>query len=123
MQKRPGPVKKFPIFWIYLLVLNLIAVTAIASGRGIRCGGDLVGPGYLKYEVWQRCGEPLSKDIVGEVEFGDSGIIYDRNDRRFKDRDRRVYLYIEEWLYKTDGLYVLRFEGNTLVNVESVRPK
>lgn len=114
---------KMIIIGVYLLVSTIGANPALSSGLGMRCGKDLVSPGYLKYEVFQSCGEPLSRDIVGEVEFGDSGNFYDRRDKRFKDRNRRVYLYLEEWLYKTDGLYVLRFEGNTLVNVESVRPK
>lgn len=115
--------KKIVVIGIYLVVSIMSADPALSSGMGIRCAGDLVSPGYLKYEVLQRCGEPLSRDIVGEVEFGDYSNFYDRRDNRFKDRSRRVYLYLEEWLYKTDGLYVLRFEGNTLVNVESVRPK
>ena len=114
---------KFSIIGIYLLVSVISTDPVLASGRGIRCGGDLVAPGYLKYEVRQRCGEPLSKELVGEVEFSDSVNAYDRRDTRNAGRDRRVFLYIEEWLYKTDGLYVLRFEGNTLVSVESVRPK
>ena len=114
---------KIIVSGIYLLMSIISADSALSSGMGIRCGGDLVSPGYLKYEVFQSCGEPLSREIVGEVESGDSGSIYDRRDNRFNDRSRRVYLYLEEWLYKTDGLYVLRFEGNTLVNVESVRPK
>jgi hypothetical protein len=32
-------------------------------------------------------------------------------------------LYIEEWIYDKDGLHVLRFEGNRLVKVESIRRK
>jgi hypothetical protein len=105
------------------LMLSMGVDPAISSGRGLRCGSDLVTPGYLKYEVIQSCGEPLSREMVGEIDYGDSGSLYDRHHSRFKDRDRRVYLYVEEWLYKTDGLFVLRFEGNTLVNVESVRRK
>jgi len=114
---------KIIMIGIYLLISIIGADPALSSGMGIRCGGDLVSPGYLKYEVFQSCGEPLSRELVGEVEFRDSGSINDRRNSRFRDRDSRVFLYIEEWLYKTDGLYVLRFEGNTLVNVESVRPK
>lgn len=108
-------------FFLSLVLIN--ANPALSTGRGIRCGSDLVLPGYLKYEVLQSCGEPLSKELVGEVEFRDSGSLYDRRNSRFRNRESRVFLYIEEWLYKIDGLYVLRFEGNTLVNVESVRRK
>ena len=115
--------KKFLSIVVFVLMVIMAGVAAHSSGRGLRCGSDLVTPGYLKYEVQQRCGEPLSRELVGEVELGESGSTYDRENSRFRDRDGRVFLYIEEWLYKTDGLYVLRFEGNTLVNVESVRRK
>jgi hypothetical protein len=96
---------------------------ASASGQGIRCGADLVTPGYLKFEVSKTCGEPLSKEIVGEVEFFDSDDFYDRRYSRFPERDRRLLLYVEEWIYDSGGLVVLRFEGNRLVKVESVRRK
>jgi hypothetical protein len=105
------------------LLLLFGAAAAAASSRGLRCGGDLVSPGYLKFEVLQSCGKPISKEIVGEAEFSDADRLYDRRYSRFPDRDRRVVLYIEEWLYEKDGLYVLRFEGNWLVAVESVRRK
>ena len=113
---------KISVVGIGLLIAVMGTDSVLASGRGIRCGGDLVAPGYLKYEVLQRCGEPLSRERIGEVE-SDVGHANDRHESLRRGRYRRVFLYIDEWLYKTDGLYVLRFEGNTLVSVESVRPK
>ena len=115
--------KNTTITGLFLLLLIMSGDPALGTGRGIRCGSDLVLPGYLKYEVLQSCGEPLSREHVGEVEFRDSGNIYDRRDGRFRNRDSRVFLYIEEWLYHTDSLHILRFEGNTLVTVEYVRRK
>ena len=115
--------KKIMLAGLILIVLLMGGTFAHSTGRGIRCGSDLVLPGYLKYEVLQSCGEPLSKELVGEVEYRDTGSIYDRKDSRFRNRESRVFFYIEEWLYQTDSLYVLRFEGNTLVTVESVRRK
>ena len=115
--------KKTTLTGLLLIILLMGGTLALSTGRGIRCGSDLVLPGYLKYEVRQSCGEPLSKELVGEVEYRDTGSIYDRRDSRFRNRESRVFLYIEEWLYHTDSLHVLRFEGNTLVTVESVRRK
>ena len=76
---------------VICLLISVVATDPVlASGRAIRCGGDLVAPGYLKYEVRQRCGEPLSRELVGEVEFTDSVNAYDRRDTRNEGRDRRV---------------------------------
>ena len=104
---------------LVFLLFAFSASTSAASGLGIRCGSDLVSPGYLKYEVLQTCGEPLSREMVGEVEIFDA----DRRYSRYHARGSKVILYIEEWIYDKAGLHILRFEGNRLVNVESVRRK
>ena len=111
---------------VLMLIFCLLAVPAVlsaVSGQGIRCGSDLVSPGYLKYEVLQTCGEPVSREMVGEVEIFDSDRLYDRRYSRYQSQGSKVILYIEEWIYDKGGLYVLRFEGNRLVNVDSVRNK
>ena len=105
------------------ILLGIPAMLFAASGRGIRCGSDLVSPGYLKYEVLQTCGEPVSREIVGEVEIFDGDRFYDRRIRGHRSQGSKLILYIEEWIYDRDSLFVLRFEGNRLVNVESVRSK
>ncbi|KPJ77812.1 MAG: hypothetical protein AMJ54_06500 [Deltaproteobacteria bacterium SG8_13] len=108
---------------IFCILLGLPAALSAFSSQGIRCGSDLVSPGYLKYEVLQTCGEPISREMVGEVEISDSDRLYDRRHSRYRSQGSKVILYIEEWIYDKDGLYVLRFEGNRLMNVESVRKK
>ena len=109
---------------ICAMLLLVCATGAQAySGLGIRCVGDLVTPGYLKYEVLKTCGEPLSREIVGEVEIFDSDRIYDRRYGRYKGSGSKVILYLEEWIYDRGGLHLLRFEGNRLVNFESIRKK
>ncbi len=113
--------KKFIIMALVLLIHS--TVSSADSGQALRCGSDLVAPGYLKYEVLQICGEPLSREIVGEVEIVDSDRIYDRRYSRYHSRGSKVILYIEEWIYEKSGLHLLRFEGNRLVNVESIRRK
>lgn len=108
---------------IVLIFLGLPAMLTAASGRGIRCGSDLVSPGYLKFEVLKTCGEPVSREIVGEVEIFDGDRFYDRRSRGPQSTGSKLILYIEEWIYERETLFVLRFEGNRLVNVESVRSK
>ncbi len=108
---------------LVIILLGLPSMLSAVSGRGIRCGSDLVSPGYLKFEVLQTCGEPVSREMVGEVEIFDTDRIYDRRFSRYQSQGSKVILYIEEWIYDKGGLFVLRFEGNRLVNVESVRSK
>ena len=111
------------LFLIAIALLGLPFLLSAASSRGIRCGSDLVSPGYLKYEVLQICGEPISREMVGEVEIFDTDRLYDRRYSRYQSRGSRVILYIEEWIYDKGSLFLLRFEGNRLVNVDSIRSK
>lgn len=62
------------------LTLALVALTAIASDRSIRCGGHLIYGGGGKnssgmYEVLKKCGEP-------EAKMGDTWIYVQGNMRR-----------------------------------------
>jgi len=62
------------------LALALIALTAMASDRSIRCGGHLIYGGGGKdssgmYEVLKKCGEP-------EAKMGDTWIYVQGNMRR-----------------------------------------
>ena len=112
------------ILLIVFILLGLPGLLPAFSGQGIRCGSDLVSPGYLKFEVLDTCGEPISREMVGEVEIFAGDRLYDRRFGRFRSQGGgRIILYIEEWIYDREGLHVLRFEGNRLINVESVRRK
>ena len=81
-----------------------------ASAISMRCRSDLVSEGELKIEVLKSCGEPISKEIVGETEYTDG--------------NRKKIFYIEEWIYeRSGGYYILQFEGSKLVSIESVYRK
>lgn len=85
---------------LFLAALFLPAFTYAAS---LRCQGELMSPGTIMHKVLQRCGPPLAKYLVGEIDTG-----------RETSRGRTV-LYIEEWVYGEDnGYYILRFEGGRL---------
>ena len=110
------------VYVILFILLSPLSLQAQTS-QGLRCSGDLVVPGYFKFEVIETCGQPLSREFVGEVEVrGDSGF-YGQPRYRNRQGISRTFLYVEEWIYDRQGLHVLRFEGNRLVAVESIRPK
>ncbi|MFJ4197303.1 DUF2845 domain-containing protein [Pseudomonas sp. NPDC089534] len=92
--------------WLIALLLALAAGQAYASDT-LRCGSQLVSLGDRASEVLQKCGEPLSRDLLG----------YKRS------ANRREEFQVEEWTYgPSNGMYqYLRFEGNRLKQINSKR--
>ncbi|MBV7555896.1 DUF2845 domain-containing protein [Pseudomonas sp. PDM28] len=88
------------------LVLALSASQAWAADT-LRCGSQLISVGDRSSEVVQKCGEPVSRDLLG----------YKRS------ADRREEFQLEEWTYGPNGgMYqYLRFEGNRLKQITSKR--
>ena len=92
--------------WLTAMVLALVASEASASDT-LRCGSQLVSLGDRSSEVLQKCGEPVSRDVLG----------YKRS------ANRREEFQVEEWTYgPSNGMYqYLRFEGNRLRQINSKR--
>lgn len=88
------------------LTLALAASQASAADT-LRCGSQLVSVGDRSSEVLQKCGEPVSRDLLG----------YKRS------ANRREEFQVEEWTYgPSGGMYqYLRFEGNRLKQITSKR--
>jgi hypothetical protein len=88
---------------IVLVIIYLLLTVNVASA--FRCGGDLISIGDRSYTILRKCGEPISKEIIGYTLTGDKK-------REFK---------IEEWVYGPIGsrYYHLIFEGGKLVKIES----
>ncbi|EJM90424.1 hypothetical protein PMI34_02768 [Pseudomonas sp. GM74] len=88
------------------LVLALSASQAWAADT-LRCGSQLISVGDRSSEVVHKCGEPVSRDLLG----------YKRS------ADRREEFQVEEWTYGPNGgMYqYLRFEGNRLKQITSKR--
>jgi hypothetical protein len=92
-------------------LLLALAVTAAASqawgADTLRCGSQLISVGDRSSEVLQKCGDPVSRDLLG----------YKRS------ANRREEFPVEEWTYGPNGgMYqYLRFEGNRLVQITSKR--
>ncbi|MBK5342062.1 DUF2845 domain-containing protein [Pseudomonas sp. TH49] len=92
--------------WLVAIALMLAASPALASDT-LRCGSQLVSLGDRTSEVLQKCGEPVSRDVLG----------YKRS------TNRREEFQVEEWTYgPSNGMYqYLRFEGNRLRQINSKR--
>jgi hypothetical protein len=93
-----------------LAAFLMLASHTAAASTTLRCGNGLVSKGSTTAEVLQKCGEPISRDILGSViRTGNYGESYE--------------LLVEEWSYAPrNGMYqFLRFEGGRLVRVDSKR--
>lgn len=92
--------------WLIGLSLALAATQASAADT-LRCGSQLVSVGDRSGEVLQKCGEPVSRDLLGYK----------------KSANRREEFQVEEWTYgPNSGMYqYLRFEGNRLKAITSKR--
>ena len=73
----------------------------------MRCGSQLISVGDREFEVQQKCGEPIARNIIG----------YKRS------VNRREEVQIDEWIYgPNNGMYqYLRFEGGRLLRIDSKR--
>ncbi len=97
------------------LALAVVAGSAVLNNAQaastLRCGSQLVSAGDRAFEVQQKCGEPVSQEIVGSKE------TFNNTYRRSES------VNIEEWIYgPNNGMYqYLRFEGGRLTSIESKR--
>ncbi len=91
----------------------LLNGTSWARDDSLRCGANLISLEDTMYEVRQSCGEPYSEQVVGEKT---SYRIYKK-----KRIGVESVLYVSEWIYeRSDGIYVLTFEGSRLVAKEFI---
>lgn len=99
---------------------KLLAVTAMltiaAQAHALRCGTKLVSEGDLALQVRDKCGDPVSEELIGyTLRPGFSSV--ERNvayAREYK---------IEQWVYGAEmGYYnVLTFEGGRLKRIERIK--
>jgi hypothetical protein len=93
--------------------VGLLSLTCAAQASSLRCGSQLISVGDRAFEVQQKCGVPVSQDVIGSKETFNS--TYRRSEE----------VRVEEWIYGPDhGMYqYLRFEGGRLVRIESQRQR
>ena len=91
------------------LLLALAGASSLAQAETMRCGSQLVSLDDRRFEVLQKCGEPVFRDLVGYS---------------LGPNERREY-QIEEWVYGPDNgmLSILTFEGTRLRAIERRRSR
>ncbi|MFZ3186358.1 MAG: DUF2845 domain-containing protein [Pseudomonas sp.] len=91
---------------LYLLTLPLLAMSYDANAT-FRCGQKLVNEGDRITEVLRKCGQPVSRDLLGYTE----------------TLNGNLGLQVEEWSYgPNNGMYYyLSFEGGRLRTIETKR--
>lgn len=85
-----------------LLVLLLLVASPVYA---FWCNGWFPSIGEHKVKILNKCGQPISKEIVAT---------------KWSSRDEKAIL-VEEWTYKKDVYYVLTFEGSRLVKIDWYR--
>lgn len=89
------------------MFLAVACLAGQAQADTLRCGSQLISVGDREFEVQQKCGEPIARNIIG----------YKRS------VNRREEVQIDEWIYgPNNGMYqYLRFEGGRLLRIDSKR--
>ncbi|WP_296258993.1 MULTISPECIES: DUF2845 domain-containing protein [unclassified Pseudomonas] len=93
-----------------MAIVGLATINGLAQADTLRCGSQLISVGDRMFEVQQKCGQPVSQDIVG----------YKETVNHFRQVDQ---VQVQEWVYgPNSGMYqYLRFEGGRLVRIDSKR--
>lgn len=97
----------------------LIAIGSLLLAQpclALRCGTQLVTEGNLALQVREKCGDPVSEELIG----------YTMRPGPAANRDGTVYqreFKIEQWIYGPEmGYYnVLTFEGGRLTRIEHIK--
>ena len=97
--------------WAWILAFALVAYwgTSAWAQTVYRCNSQLVSVGDRKFTVANKCGEPISRELIGE--------------RTYTERGQERTDYIEEWIFDLRyGFFdILTFEGGKLIKIEAVR--
>ena len=97
--------------WVFILVVWLLLSppTAQSKDTSMRCGTDLIDIGNSKSRVAYLCGQPFSKEIIGQT--------------KVADNKSGIEFFVERWTYDTSVGYftILTFKGDRLVRLEDER--
>lgn len=89
-----------------LLVLVLLCLT-VSPASALRCNSELVHEGDTKFELIKKCGEPLTREVVG----------YKLN--RFGDRELKIeHLIYGPW---AGWYYLIEIVGGEIYKIESFK--
>lgn len=116
------------IVLLSILILFCSASVCLA-GSTFRCGPAIVSVGATKSEVQGKCGEPTSKEVLGDQVSG--GFTSRTREREIGDRssfrtrgtyNERSYV-LESWTYNcgpSEFSHTLTFQGQDLVGIENI---
>jgi hypothetical protein len=104
-----------PFVYAIMLLTLLITVVTVRTVIGaqetglFRCGGDIVDIGDHAFLVFQKCGEPLERMLIG----------YSLSGRLGRE------LAVEEWIYgpRAGYYYFITFEGNRVTQILAERER
>jgi len=110
-------------------LILLCSAGVCVAGSTFRCGPHVVSVGATKSEVLGKCGEPTSKEYLGEQKSG--GFTSTTRERARRDRStsgtRGTYnersFVVESWTYNcgsSEFSQTLTFQGQDLIEVQSV---
>lgn len=94
------------------VTLSSVMAASLSAADSMRCGTKLISDGELAIQVREKCGDPVSEELIGYTLRGaPSGL---RGNREYK---------IEQWVYGPEqGYYhVLVFEAGRLHDIDRVR--
>lgn len=101
-------------------LLAVVTVAALlpmpSNAASLKCGSDMVSDGATRYEVWRKCGDPVSQEtrtVYDSITISDGygGVL-----------QRQVSVVIEEWIYSTGSTNFdqhVTFRDGRLVEVRS----
>ena len=92
---------------MFILGSLLLAFSANSHAASLRCAKGLASTGDRSVEVLSKCGEPVSKSVIGYV----------------VSPEKNIEVPQEEWIYTPEGgmHYFLLIEGGVLTRIDSKR--
>lgn len=113
MVYRHRPTTQKPAQWACVILASGLCLSLSAHADSWRCGTRLVTLGELALQVREKCGDPVSEEVIGYTL---------RSAHRGGDGTEREYK-IEQWVYGPEqGYYhVLKFEAGRLHDIDNVR--
>jgi hypothetical protein len=93
-------------------VLSGLLLACPLPAQALRCGTQLIQPGQLAIQVREKCGDPVSEELIGYTLRGAPPGL--RGEREYK---------IEQWIYGPDqGYYhILIFEAGRLHDIDKIK--
>lgn len=102
-----------------LAITMLLALPAYAASDTLRCGTRLIQKNDLAIQVREKCGKPVSQEIIGYTLQGNPPY---QNHQEFQNTRQREFK-IEQWIYgPTRGFYQeIIFEGGRVKKINRIK--